>query len=520
MDIGLAKNLANSLDVKLEIIQTTWSTLSGDLKAKRFDIAMGGISITDERRKIGFLSTGYLDDGKTPIARCDEKSNYDSLEKIDRPSIRVIVNPGGSNEKFVKENLHHAAIITYPDNNTIFDQILLKKADLMITDSNEVDLMTHLHRGLCETTPGKVFNPTQKGYFMPMDEEWNQYVNAWLKNLLQNHLIYPAYGAAIDQFSHPTNPPEIIDHFEVGKIILQNPTPEIKYAYYYYVPKNRNPKQLTPLFLSTDGGPDYEKYEELVKSLFMSRIVPLSRLAEEHGYVFVMPILPRNYGPYPAFKMGAQLFSRYTLFPAPFDTKSYEFDKRPDLEILKIIDHLSEELAHHQIKTHKKIFIGGFSSGGVVANRFSILYPERIAAVAIGSAGVFLYPLKSWKGTKLTYPIGVADLNQIPRPRINLKDFKKIPHLVFVGDQDLERGHSPVPEDPEHDREELFDKSQSKIILEYFGKTNIERAQKFASYLRSIGMTPKFILYRGIGHQYTEAMKHEIFRFFDAKNRK
>jgi hypothetical protein len=33
---------------------------------------------------------------------------------------------------------HHAAIVKYPDNNTIFDRVSGNKADAMITDASEI----------------------------------------------------------------------------------------------------------------------------------------------------------------------------------------------------------------------------------------------------------------------------------------------------------------------------------------------------------------------------------------------
>jgi len=329
-------------------------------------------------------------------------------------------------------------------------------------------------------------------------------------------LVLLLYFPRTGQCNPPLPPPEISNHFELGKIVLQNPTREIKYSYYYYIPTSLKKGDSARLLLSTDGGPKYDKYDELVKSLFLSRVVPLAKLAEQHGYVFIMPILPRNYGSDSASKMNAQMFNRWTLMRAPFDTRKYEFDNRPDLVLLKIVDHLSAELVKNQISVKKKIFMAGFSSGAVVANRFSILYPDRIAAVAIGSAGVFMYPLSSWKGTQLTYPLGIADIDKIPRPKISLNEFKKIPHFIFVGDQDLANGHSPVPEDPENDNEALFEKAQSRAILKYFGKTNVERAQKFTEYLRSIGIKPKFTLFKGQGHEYNDEMKRSIFEYFDS----
>src|SRR5262245_39181055 len=52
-DVNMAEALAAALGVSLTIVPTTWKTLSGDFKANRFDIAMGGISVTPERAALG-----------------------------------------------------------------------------------------------------------------------------------------------------------------------------------------------------------------------------------------------------------------------------------------------------------------------------------------------------------------------------------------------------------------------------------------------------------------------------------
>ena len=49
LDIELAGRLAKSLGVRLELVPTTWANLLADLHAQRFDVAMGGVSISAER---------------------------------------------------------------------------------------------------------------------------------------------------------------------------------------------------------------------------------------------------------------------------------------------------------------------------------------------------------------------------------------------------------------------------------------------------------------------------------------
>jgi cyclohexadienyl dehydratase len=56
------------------------------------------------------------------------------MAAIDQPGVRVIVTPGGTNERFDRAHLQKATIVPWSDNATIFDALLEGKADLMITD--------------------------------------------------------------------------------------------------------------------------------------------------------------------------------------------------------------------------------------------------------------------------------------------------------------------------------------------------------------------------------------------------
>src|SRR6516165_10746515 len=54
-DVDVAEALGRTLGVKVEYVRTTWPQLSADFEADRFDIAMGGISITPERQARGLF---------------------------------------------------------------------------------------------------------------------------------------------------------------------------------------------------------------------------------------------------------------------------------------------------------------------------------------------------------------------------------------------------------------------------------------------------------------------------------
>src|ERR1700733_2853423 len=109
-DVDMAESLGKALGVRVEYVQTSWPKLTRDFEADDFDIAMGGISITLEGQKKGMFSAPVMREGKTPIARCADKGKYETLADIDKPGTRVIVNPGGTNERFARANIRKAEI--------------------------------------------------------------------------------------------------------------------------------------------------------------------------------------------------------------------------------------------------------------------------------------------------------------------------------------------------------------------------------------------------------------------------
>jgi cyclohexadienyl dehydratase len=151
-----------------------------DLGRGAFDVSMGGVSVTPARQAQGAFSVPYSSGGKTILARCTDSQKFrGGITSVDHPKVRVIVNPGGTNEQYVRSNVHHARIIVYPDNRAIFDEIAAGHADVMITDDVEAELQAHHHPGLCRAFPGTLTH-TDKAILMPRDPNLVKAVNDWL----------------------------------------------------------------------------------------------------------------------------------------------------------------------------------------------------------------------------------------------------------------------------------------------------------------------------------------------------
>jgi len=195
-DVDMAEALGKALGVKVEYVHTAWPRMTRDFEADDFDIAMGGVSITLDRQKKGLFSTPIMREGKTPIARCADKEKYQTIADIDKPGTRVIVNSGGTNERFARANVKNAEIKVYNDNVTIFDEIAKGDADLMITDASETRYQQKLHPGvLCAVHPEKPFDFAEKAYWLQRDAALKAFVDQWLHIAIEDGSFKKIYAA-------------------------------------------------------------------------------------------------------------------------------------------------------------------------------------------------------------------------------------------------------------------------------------------------------------------------------------
>ena len=184
-DVTEAERLAEHLGLKIEWVPTAWSRLADDAKAQKFDIAVGGISITPARQQFAAFSTVLVSDGKRPVVRCADKDRFTTVESIDQPGIRVVVNPGGSNESFAKANLSHAAVTVFPDNKTIAGEIVAGRQDVMVTDGVEVDHDALVHPELCAASVAAPFTHFENAFLLQPDPALEQAVDAFLTAEIQ-----------------------------------------------------------------------------------------------------------------------------------------------------------------------------------------------------------------------------------------------------------------------------------------------------------------------------------------------
>src|SRR5436305_9003834 len=166
LDIDVVQASAEALGVEVEMVKSAWPTLMKDF-IEKCDVAVGGISVNLDRQKRAFFTTAYMVNGKAPITKCENVAKFQTVADIDKPTVTVIENPGGSNERFARANFKQAKIVIYQDNVTIFDEILKGNADVMISESVETIVQQKLRPGLCAVNPDKPLQYGEMAWLLP-----------------------------------------------------------------------------------------------------------------------------------------------------------------------------------------------------------------------------------------------------------------------------------------------------------------------------------------------------------------
>lgn len=170
-DIEVAKLIAKELGVKIEFVPTTWKTLISDLNEDKYDIAMGGITRTVKRQVEAQMSNPYLIFGKCYLVRKGEKEKYNSIEAVNKPSVKVGVNIGGTNEIFADEHLSRATIIRYENNLDVPVAVEKGEVDIMVTENPEAITYEKINPKLEGSLTESTLTKSQMGYMVHKDQQ-------------------------------------------------------------------------------------------------------------------------------------------------------------------------------------------------------------------------------------------------------------------------------------------------------------------------------------------------------------
>jgi pimeloyl-ACP methyl ester carboxylesterase len=270
--------------------------------------------------------------------------------------------------------------------------------------------------------------------------------------------------------------------------------------YWLYTPWSLAPSGPLRLLVVPNNTGISDDDRALHESKAWKRVYGLRAMAEELGTPLLVPAFPR---PRSDWRVYTHALDRDTL------TTEVPELARLDRQLLAMVGDARARLQRQTGReTDPRVLLFGFSANGMFANRFTVLHPESVLAVAAGSPGGWpIAPCKEWQGRSLRYPIGIADAAQLTGQAPDLERLRQVPVLVFQGGDDVNDSLAFT---------DGWDVEDRDVVHELFGQDMQARFRAAEAVYRDVLPQATFRLYPGVGHVRTAAMDRDVVAFFAA----
>lgn len=132
-EIDVARRLAEDMGVKLELVPTKWSGIIPALLTGKFDVIIGGMTITAERNAKVNFSFPYYTSGMSIVARKDKASGFTSLEDFNKGNVVIVARIGTTAAKAAKKFMPNADIRLFDEEAQATQELLNGNAHAFVS---------------------------------------------------------------------------------------------------------------------------------------------------------------------------------------------------------------------------------------------------------------------------------------------------------------------------------------------------------------------------------------------------
>jgi hypothetical protein len=273
--------------------------------------------------------------------------------------------------------------------------------------------------------------------------------------------------------------------------------------YYLFVPKGIESAADRHLLVEPNNtgttSDDFQVHDDAAARLVKTSYA--NRIARDLGTPLLVPVFPRPAEQWQAYTHS--LDEDTLLIPSgPL--------KRIDLQLIQMIQDAQALLRRNHITVGDKVFMHGYSASGVFANRFPVLHPQIVRAIAAGGVNAIpILPLAQWHGTTLPYPVGIADLKKLADIDFDETAYKQVSQYIYMGY--LDRNDTTLSRD-------AFCEEHARLIRELIGAEMPKRWEVSQSIYRELAIPAQCVTYNGSSHEIKPEMIDDIIKFFRANS--
>lgn len=133
-DIDMINAFAQSIGAKATFIDTRWEGIIPALVARKFDVIVSGMTITEERKKTLLFSEPYYQAGLVAMVSSKNKQKIKKAADLNQPSVSIAVKVGTTGDLFATKAYPKAQLRKLDSQSDCANAVALGKVDAFIYD--------------------------------------------------------------------------------------------------------------------------------------------------------------------------------------------------------------------------------------------------------------------------------------------------------------------------------------------------------------------------------------------------
>ncbi|ELR66074.1 Amino acid ABC transporter, periplasmic amino acid-binding protein [Photobacterium marinum] len=180
-EVDVARRLADDAGLKVEFIPTAWDGIIPALLANKFDVIIGGMTITERRKKSVLFSIPYSHSGIQLAANKKLAKDLTTIESYNSRRVKIAVRRGATTATLAKKLFPRAKIYQFDDDNMAFQEVLNGNAHAVIASTPKPEHETLRHSYLLYMPFKDPLANGDEGFVMRLgDDELKAYFDGWI----------------------------------------------------------------------------------------------------------------------------------------------------------------------------------------------------------------------------------------------------------------------------------------------------------------------------------------------------
>ena len=177
--VSMARDIADNLGVKLEVVESSWANSILDVQSGKVDLALALTALPKRALAIHFSSPTYYNSFVIISPKAQMKGK--TWSQLNDPSVTIAVDMGSAQDQITRQMLPKAKVLRFKTRDEAVVALVAGKADAVINTVLNGMVMTKKNPAL-----GKVYvpqplmsSPSVIGLNYRTDETWKQFISAW-----------------------------------------------------------------------------------------------------------------------------------------------------------------------------------------------------------------------------------------------------------------------------------------------------------------------------------------------------